>query len=280
MATAYFGSQYFTSNLNVGGGIDASQTTGIIISDVSGLDITKPGVALFNYSVPLNTTLCEWVTYTSIDGSNELQGVTRGAEGYSAKPHDNNVAVAFPLSKSHINTLSTALSIGGTATNAVTTTLDEDNMATNSATALATQQSIKAYVDAQVATVSGGSIVDEDNAGTSSTSSSTLANITGGDVSVTITATSNIVLNANITAYGNVALAPYTIQWHDGTSTIGTSSRVYLSASNQRTCVSVQTIVTNKTAGTYTYTIQHKSEDNSSSLTAEAINLTAVAIPV
>ena len=44
----------------------------------------------------------------------------------------------------------TALTLTTGAT--VTTVLDEDNMASNSATALATQQSIKAYVDSQVGT--------------------------------------------------------------------------------------------------------------------------------
>jgi hypothetical protein len=44
-----------------------------------------------------------------------------------------------------------SLIIAGTTT--ITAVLDEDNMASDSATALATQQSIKAYVDAQVGTV-------------------------------------------------------------------------------------------------------------------------------
>jgi hypothetical protein len=45
----------------------------------------------------------------------------------------------------------TSLNIAGTTT--ISSVLDEDNMASDSATALATQQSIKAYVDAQVGTV-------------------------------------------------------------------------------------------------------------------------------
>jgi hypothetical protein len=139
--------QYFTTTINVGGGIDDTQTTGIIIADVSGVDTTKPGIALINYSDPLNTTICEWIEYTSINGSKEFVGVTRGSEGFSAKSHDNGVVVAFPLSESHINRLADALSIGGVATNPVTQTLDEDDMASNSAVKLATQQSIKAYVD-------------------------------------------------------------------------------------------------------------------------------------
>jgi len=50
------------------------------------------------------------------------------------------------------------LKVGTGAT--VTTILDEDNMSTNSATALATQQSIKAYVDSEISGVSGGSTGD------------------------------------------------------------------------------------------------------------------------
>jgi hypothetical protein len=144
----YILNQFFTTQLNVGGGITNSQTTGIVIQSVAGLDITKPGIALLTYADPLDTAVAEWITYTSINGSNELQGVTRGQEGFSAKSHSNEAVVAFPLSESHVNNLTAALAIGGVYTNLVTTTLDEDTMSSNSATALATQQSIKAYVDA------------------------------------------------------------------------------------------------------------------------------------
>lgn len=109
MSQLLYLNQYFTTTLNVGGGIDDTQTTGIIISDVSGIDTAKPGIALINYSDPLNTTICEWIEYTSIDGSKELQGVTRGSEGFSAKSHDNGVSVAFPLSESHINRIALRL---------------------------------------------------------------------------------------------------------------------------------------------------------------------------
>ena len=47
----------------------------------------------------------------------------------------------------------TFASLKGTGATTVTTILDEDDMSTDSATALATQQSIKAYVDAQQDTV-------------------------------------------------------------------------------------------------------------------------------
>lgn len=48
-------------------------------------------------------------------------------------------------------TASTSLNVGSSTT--ITGVLDEDNMVSDSATKLATQQSIKAYVDSQVATV-------------------------------------------------------------------------------------------------------------------------------
>lgn len=105
MAILYKTSQFFITTLNVGGGIDNSQTTGITIADDSGIaDTSAPGIALVNYADPLNTSTAEWITFTSIS-SKVLQGVTRGAEGFSAKAHDNSVQVAFPLSKSHINNI-------------------------------------------------------------------------------------------------------------------------------------------------------------------------------
>jgi len=137
--------QFVTTSLNVGGGIDASQTTGIVLQSLNNIDATKPSVACLSWADPLNTSVAEWVTYTSVNSTtNELQGVTRGAEGYSAKTHENTAVVAFPLSKAHVNELNDLLTSGS---GAITATLDEDDMASNSATALATQQSIKSYTD-------------------------------------------------------------------------------------------------------------------------------------
>lgn len=154
MATAYTESQFFTTTLSKVGGLNASQTTGIVLQAVSGIfDTSKPGVALLNYADPLSTSTAEWVTFTNINSTTKtLVGVTRGAEGFSAKTHDNGVVVAFPHSISHINNLAAALAIGGSYTNIPTGVLDEDDMATNSAVKLATQQSIKAYVDGKTNT--------------------------------------------------------------------------------------------------------------------------------
>jgi len=107
MADLYRTSQYFLTTLSVSGGIDASQTTDIVAQAVLGVDdTTKPGIALLNYSDPLDTSACEWITYTSINSTTkEFIGVVRGQEGFSAKAHSNGVSIAFPLSKSHINNI-------------------------------------------------------------------------------------------------------------------------------------------------------------------------------
>lgn len=110
-STIYYESQYFTTTLSKVGGINASQTTGIVLQSVSGIfNTAKPGIALLNYADPLSTTTAEWVTFTSINSTTKtLVGVTRGAEGFSAKTHDNGITVAFPHSKSHINAMAALL---------------------------------------------------------------------------------------------------------------------------------------------------------------------------
>jgi hypothetical protein len=103
MSTFKYLPQYFSTTLNVGGGIDASQTTGIVLLSVSGVDITKPGQICISYSDPLDTGVAEWINYTSINGSNELVGVTRGCEGYSAHTHLPSAVIQFTLSATHLN---------------------------------------------------------------------------------------------------------------------------------------------------------------------------------
>lgn len=140
--------QYITTTLSVTGGIDDTATTGIVVQSVTGIDTTKPGIAVLSYTDPLDTDNAEWIEYTAINSTTkEFTGVTRGSEGFSAKAHDNSVTIAFPVSESHVNRLADALSIGGDPTNGLTGFLDEDTMSSNSAVKGATQQSIKAYVD-------------------------------------------------------------------------------------------------------------------------------------
>jgi hypothetical protein len=105
----YYASQYVQTKLSVPGGINDTDTTNITLQDVTGIDTTKPGIGLFDYSTTLDVTKAEWFTYTSINGSKVCQGVVRGAEGSTAKAHNDGCAVAFPMSKSHINNLNDAM---------------------------------------------------------------------------------------------------------------------------------------------------------------------------
>lgn len=132
MANLYRLSQYFLTTLSVAGGIDASQTTDIVLQAVTGIDEpTKPGIALLNYSDPLETSACEWIAYTSVNTTTkELQGVARGQEDYSAKAHANGVTVAFPLSKSHINNIVDKLEGLDTGVTLETPTLTSPTIAT------------------------------------------------------------------------------------------------------------------------------------------------------
>ena len=81
-------------------------------------------------------------------GSITINGSTISANDSTQITVAENIQTTGTLNVSGAATLSTSLTLASGAT--VTAVLDEDGMASNSATALATQQSIKAYVDAQV----------------------------------------------------------------------------------------------------------------------------------
>ena len=72
--------------------------------------------------------------------------LNRGPNG-DVEIRANNATAGTSGESVIISATSSGMQLGG-ANARVTTILDEDNMSTNSATALATQQSIKAYVDA------------------------------------------------------------------------------------------------------------------------------------
>ena len=109
MATLYYVNQYITTQLSVSGGISSTDTANITLQDDTGLDTTNPGIALLDYQNPLDVTTAEWITYTSINASKVLQGVTRGQEGSIARDHSDGCAIAFPISASHINNINDLL---------------------------------------------------------------------------------------------------------------------------------------------------------------------------
>jgi len=81
----------------------------------------------------------------------------------------------------------------GTSGSTVTTILDEDNMSSNSDTALATQQSIKAYVDSEISGVSGGSTGDITFTG------STIQSPSNADITLDPSGTGGVVAQGPVT---------------------------------------------------------------------------------
>ena len=109
-----------------------------------------------------------------------------------AQPHSASVTNVLTLpagaDQEIVGTLATQTLTNKTLTSAVLNTgisgsaiLDEDDMASNSATQLATQQSIKAYVDAEVASGGGGGVTVQDEGSALSTTATTL-NFVGAGV--------------------------------------------------------------------------------------------------
>lgn len=103
MATPIDIPQNFSTTLNVPGGIDSSQTSGIILTTVTGLP-TDGGILCFDWATSLDTSVAEYIEYTGISG-NTLTGVTRGQEGLSAKSHSNGATIVGVISRAHIKRL-------------------------------------------------------------------------------------------------------------------------------------------------------------------------------
>ena len=172
---------------------------------------------------------------------------------YTAESNSNLELSANSSGVIHIND---SLQIGTGAT--VTTILDEDAMSTNSATALATQQSIKSYVDSQVTSAGqgwrvfgddsagvdiaeGGSLYIQggDNVTTSTNSDGTLTITAEGDttgditfVGSTIISPSNADITLNPAGTGKVNInAVYTLPNADGSANqvLGTNGSGVLS---------------------------------------------------
>jgi hypothetical protein len=114
---------------------DGVNATNLEITNIKANDGTAAGSIADSTGVV--TILSSILTTADINGGT-ADGVIIGGTTPAAATVTNLIA-------------NTDLIIAGTTT--ITAVLDEDNMASDSATALATQQSIKAYVDSQVGTV-------------------------------------------------------------------------------------------------------------------------------
>lgn len=137
----------------------------------------------------------------------------------------------------------------------------------------------KKYVDDEIAGITTTDpIVDSDVAAADTISSATYANISGADVSVVTTVTSNIFIISTVNAYaGSITEAYYRL--HDGSAIVGAEQRLTHVAGNYRRTCTIIAVDANKAAGTYTYTTQHHS-DGSNTITAENCSMVAIALPV
>ena len=119
---------------------------------------------------------------------------------------DTDIVVATTTFDVNANTdISGTLKVGSGAT--VSTILDEDNFATNSATALATQQSIKAYVDAVTTTLnqqdldfqgdSGGALDVDLDTESLTIAGGTLISTAGSGTTITVNADASVLTDSN-----------------------------------------------------------------------------------
>ena len=135
-------------------------------------------------------------------------------------------ASATNVNVSGVTTTGT-LKVGTANAVGITTVLDEDNMSSNSNTALATQQSIKAYVDSQVTaqdldvTTDSGTIaidLDSETLSISGTSNEIETSATGN--AVTIGLPNDVTVSNNLTVSGNLYVNGSTTQVNTSQTTI------------------------------------------------------------
>ena len=196
-------------NVDFNGDLDVDGTTNLDVVDIDG-------------AVDMATTLTVGSTITgtslTLSGNIDLEGDidVNGTTNLDVVDIDGAVDMASTLTVAGTTDVGTLEfdSLSGTGSVAITDILDEDNMSSNSATKLATQQSIKAYVDTQVATVPVGDI----------TSVVAGAGMTGGGTSGAVTL--DVVGGTGITANANDIAIDSTVATLSGTQTLTNKSIV------------------------------------------------------
>ena len=201
--------EIIAASLDISGDIDVDGTTNLDVVDIDG-------------AVDMATTLTVGSTITgtslTLSGNIDLEGDidVNGTTNLDVVDIDGAVDMASTLTVAGTTDVGTLEfdSLSGTGSVAITDILDEDNMSSNSATKLATQQSIKAYVDTQVATVPVGDI----------TSVVAGAGMTGGGTSGAVTL--DVVGGTGITANANDIAIDSTVATLSGTQTLTNKSIV------------------------------------------------------
>ncbi len=133
--------------INAAAGTTLSGSTNNTITTVTGASAIQGEANLtFNGSTLAVTGAGTFSTTLGVTGASTLDGVTVSDNTISSNASNANLEINANGSGT-VNLENLKI---GTSGSTVTTILDEDAMGTDSATALATQQSIKAYIDAKV----------------------------------------------------------------------------------------------------------------------------------
>jgi len=209
-------------------------------------------------SIDLDSESLTFTGGTGIDTSGSGNAVTFAIDSTVATLSGTQTLTNKTLTSAVLNT-----GVSGTAI------LDEDNMASDSATQLATQQSIKAYVDTEVGNVSTSSISQGDSNVTVTDS---------GTGSVTIDADGSTIITMNATTALDASATTNAIRLPNGT----TAQRPSGSVGEIRYNSSTDTIEGYTTAGGWAQlgatTATAENTDDTSTGSATAISTTASVI--
>jgi hypothetical protein len=286
-ANAYVDAITTTGNVSVGGNLTVTGTTtfnggtltlGDAADDnvVFGADVNSSIIPNTDNTYDLGSSTQEWRDLY-IDGTAYLDSINFNGTAITATAAELNILDGVTATATELNILDGVTSTtaelnkldGVTATTAELNILagksflDEDNMASDSATGIASQQSIKAYVDSQVGGISTSLSGLTDTNVTSpadgallfydTTTSKWIDNVVSGDVTIADTGvaaiSSGVIVNADINASAAIDVSKTALTAGTGL-TLSTDTLSVDAAQTQIT--SVGTLSSLSVSGTFT----------------------------